>query len=81
MDTNMTELKISEMEQIAGGKGGSPTVLPRKEGYIVYQSASGETLGRIARKYNTTVNAIVAANTTIKNPDDITAGYWIYIPR
>ena len=81
METNMNELNLNEMKNISGGKGGSPTVLPRKDGYIVYQIASGDTLGRIARRYNTTVNAIVAANTTITNPNDITAGYWIYIPR
>ena len=78
---NETELNLQEMEEVTGGKGGSPKVLPKKDGYIVYQIAYGETLGRIAKRYGTTVQAIVNANTTIQNANDITAGYWIYIPR
>ena len=75
------ELKPAELEEVSGGNGGSPTVLPHKAGYIVYQIARGDNLTRIAKRYNTTVKAIDDANPTITNVNDITAGYWIYIPQ
>ena len=75
------ELNINELEGILGGKGGSKTKLPPKGGCIVYQIQSGDKLGVIARRYNTTVEAIQAANPgLIPNKNDITAGYYIYIP-
>ena len=75
------ELNLNEMEEAVGGKGGSRKVLPKKEGFIVYQIAAGDNLTNIAKKYKTTVKAIMAANATIKKSNDITAGYWIYIPQ
>ena len=75
------ELNLNEMEEAVGGKGGSKKVLPKKEGFVVYQIASGDTLIRIAKKYKTTVKDIMAVNPTIKKASDITAGYWIYIPQ
>lgn len=74
------ELNLNEMENAAGGKGGSASELPRKPGYIVYQIAANENLTKIASRYGTTVKAIVAANTTIDNPNFIRTNYWIYIP-
>ena len=74
------ELNLNEMDTVAGGRGGSPTVLPKKKGYIVYQIAGSDNLTKIARQYGTTVKAIVAANPTIDNPNFIRAGFWIYIP-
>ena len=75
------ELNVNEMAQISGGSGGSAGELPRKEGCIVYQVESGENLTKIAKWYNTTVQAIMAANVgIIKNANDITAGYYIYLP-
>ena len=35
---------------------------------------SGDTLGKIAKENNTTVNKILALNKTIKNPDKIGIG-------
>ena len=35
------ELNLDEMEQAAGGKGGSKKELPRKDGVIVYQIERG----------------------------------------
>jgi len=79
---NVNEVNLNELEEASGGKGGSKTVLPRKEGYICYQIASGDRLGTIAKWYNTTVAKIMAANVgIIKNENDITAGRYIYIPR
>ena len=77
---NTSELNMNEMENVNGGRGGSPTVLPRKEGFIVYQIAGDENLTKIAKWYGTTVRAIKNANPTIDNVNFIRAGYWIYIP-
>lgn len=79
---NMNELNLNELEEVSGGKGGSKTVLPRKDGFICYQIESGDTLGKIAKWYNTTVDKIMAANVgIIKDKNDISAGRYIYIPR
>ena len=78
---SINELNLNEMENVTGGKGGSPTELPKKEGYIVYQIAGNDNLTKIAKNYGTTVKAIVAANPTIDNPNFIRAGFWIYIPK
>ena len=78
---NMKELNLNELEEAVGGRGGSPTRLPEKEGLIVYQIQRGDTLGKLARRYHTTVQQIAAFNPTIRNVNDITAGYFIYIPE
>ena len=77
---NMNELNMNDMNSIVGGTGGSPHPLPDKSGCIVYRIARGDTLGKIARRYGTTAERIKAVNTTIHNLNDITAGYYIYIP-
>ena len=76
------ELNMDQMESVSGGRGGSPTKLPEKTGYIVYQIVGDDNLTKIAKKFNTTVNAIMKANpTTIDNKNFIRAGFWIYIPQ
>ena len=75
------ELNLNELEEVKGGFGGSPTKLPHKAGYIVYHIVKGDNLTRIAKNYGTTVKAIVACNPTITDKNDITAGFWIYIPE
>ena len=80
MDT-MKELNPNEMEQATGGTGGSKVPLPPKAGYYIYYIQRGDTLTRIAKRYGTTVEAIKAANSTIRNVNDITAGYYIYVPQ
>ncbi len=80
---NMMELNAEQMEDVAGGKvsyGGYAKKPTEKPGYVIYRIASGDNLGKIARKYKTTVAKIVAANPTITNPNRIMAGYYIYIP-
>ena len=74
------ELNLNEMEEVSGGKGGSPTELPAKSGYTVYRIVGSDNLTKIAKRYGTTVKAIKAANPTIDNPNFIRAGFWIYIP-
>ena len=77
----MNELRAEELEQVSGGTGGSRNPLPAKAGCIVYRIKKGDKLGVIARNHNTTCEAIKAVNSTIKNVNDITAGYYIYIPQ
>ena len=45
-----------------------------------YVVKSGDTLGAIASRHNTTVQAILAANPQIKNPNAISVGQQIKIP-
>ena len=78
---NMEELSLNEMEEVAGGMGGSPRRLPKREGFRLYRIVRGDTLGGIARAYNTTAEYLKSINPTIHNINDITAGYWIYVPR
>ena len=75
------EMNLNEMETVAGGTGGSKYPLPPKPGCIVYWIQRGDTLSKIAYRYGTTVNRIMAVNPTIHNANDITADYYIYIPQ
>lgn len=48
----------------------------------VYKVQAGDTLGKIAKKFNTTVSAIQIANRTlIKNVNDIKVGWVLNIPE
>lgn len=61
-----------------GGEGGGEeaTAVPAQI-YVVQQ---GDTLNSIARQFNTTVEAIVAAN-DIQNPDTLSVGVTLTIPQ
>ncbi|SJZ74760.1 DUF3794 and LysM peptidoglycan-binding domain-containing protein [Selenihalanaerobacter shriftii] len=48
--------------------------------YVVYVVQPGDTLYKIAKRYNTTVDAIVEAN-DIPNPDQIDVGQKLCIPK
>ena len=74
------ELNINEMENAAGGRGGSRTMLPDKRNCVVYRIHRGDTLSFLAQDNRTTVKKLLALNPSIKNPNDITAGYYIYLP-
>ncbi len=80
METNMNELNLSEMEEAAGGMGGSGKKLPGKKGFKVYQIQKGDTLIRIANRFGTTADYLKKINPTIKDKNDITAGFYIYVP-
>lgn len=75
------ELNVNEMEEVAGGRGGSPTELPRKKGFKVYRIEKGATMIRIAERNNCTVEYLMSINPTIKDKKDITAGYYMYVPE
>ena len=76
----MNELNLNEMEAVTGGTGGSPRQLPPRQGFFCYQIKRGDTLGRIARRYGTTENHLKSINPTIHDINDITAGFYIYVP-
>ena len=75
------ELNLNEMENAAGGNGGSPTPLLPKAGFDVYKIQGGDNLTRIAKKFNTTVDYLVAINPTITNKNFIRAQFYIYVPK
>jgi len=79
---NIRELEMNEMEAVTGGKneGGYMRRPPEKEGCFIYQVKPGETLGKIARSNNTTVQQIMAVNKELKNQNFIVARAFIYIP-
>ena len=76
------ELNMNEMEQVVGGKneGGYERKPGEKKGCTIYQIVSGDTLGKIARRNNTTVDNIMAINPELKNMNFIVAGCYIYLP-
>lgn len=59
---------------------GEPTNGQPDEEFITHTVQRGEWLSRIARQYNTTVSAILAANPGISNPNRISVGQQIRIP-
>jgi LysM repeat protein len=75
------ELNLNELEDVTGGKGGSPTKLPHVEGLMVYKIVHGDTLTKIAGRFHTTVKYLMSINPTIKNANDITAGFYMYVPE
>ena len=75
------ELNVNELEEVVGGKGGSRTKLPEKPGLLVYRIVHGDKLGMIARQFGTTVKVLMKLNPTITNENDITSGYYIYVPK
>ena len=74
------ELNLNEMEEVAGGRGGSSHMLPEKAGFKVYKIKSHDTLSKIAGRHGTTAEHLKSINSTIHNVNDITAGYYIYVP-
>lgn len=58
----------------------SPTPVPTPA-QVVHVVKSGDTLGAIAAKYGVTVDQILAANPSIKNPNKIAIGDEIVIPQ
>ena len=83
MENNTNELNLEQMENVSGGKneGGYMRRPPEKDGCWIYQIKPGETLGKIARSNNTTVQQIMAVNKELKNQNFIVARAFIYIPH
>ena len=75
------ELNLEELESMSGGTGGSTSHLPKKDGCKEYQIQTGNTLTRIANKFNTTVDYLMYINQgIITDKNDITAGRYMYVP-
>lgn len=75
------ELNVNELEEVTGGKGGSRRPLPHVDGLEVYKIARGDNLTKIARKKKATVAYLMQINPTITDKNDITAGYYMYVPE
>ena len=81
-----TELNLEQMEEVAGGAGkvragGLKDKPAEKAGYAIHKITASDTLIRIANKYGTTVEAIMACNPSIKDKRMIRTGYYIYVPK
>jgi LysM repeat protein len=63
----------------ASASPGEPTAVPSPTP-LTYKVVSGDTLTKIAKKFNVTVAEILAANPTIKNADTIQKDQVIVIP-
>lgn len=66
MAMNKVAMNDEEMDQVTGG-----SILP-------YSVQSGDTLAKIAKKYNVTLEQLIKWN-DIKNPDMITVGQQLKI--
>ena len=74
------EMNLNEMEEVVGGKGGYSYVPRPKAGCDVYQIRKGDNLTKIGRRYGVSADYLKSINPSISNINDITAGYWIYVP-
>lgn len=75
------EVNMNELEAVSGGAGGSSTPLPPKAGCQVYRIIGNDTLTRIAQRFNTTVDYLMAINKgIIDNKNFIRAGFYMYVP-
>ena len=75
--SNMNEMNLEQMEAVTGG---AYKPLTPKSGYAVYQIQKGDTLGRIAKMFNTTIAKIKNTNPKIVDINKIYAGDYLYIP-
>ena len=70
MSNEMNKMMENELENVSGGA---------YIGNNYYQVESGDTLGKIAARFHTSVNNLMALNPRITNPNLIYAGEVIRI--
>ena len=70
MMNEMKNMMDNELENISGGTA---------EGTLYHHVVTGDTLGKIAAKYGTTVKKLMALNPHIKNANLIYAGDYIRV--
>ncbi len=75
---NKEAMELNE-EQMDDVNGGAYKPLPYKPGFGQYVIQPGDTLIRIAKAFNTTVDALMSYNPQIKNRNLIRAGAYMYI--
>ncbi len=68
------ELKSSELNQVAGGKGeyAGPC--------FYYTVKKGDTLGKLAKRFGTTIDTLMYLNPIIKDKNLIRIGWKLLIP-
>jgi LysM repeat protein len=71
---------IYEGQRLVVPSGQGVPVPPPPTGGQVYYAQRGDTLRKIAAKFNTTVDAILKANPQISNPNVIYVGQAITVP-
>ncbi|MBR0267758.1 MAG: LysM peptidoglycan-binding domain-containing protein [Clostridia bacterium] len=77
----INEVNVNELEKAVGGRGGYRYPPEWIEGLEIYQIKRGDNLTKIARKYHTTWMHLQELNAdVIPNKNDITDGYYIYVP-
>ncbi len=75
------ELNLDEMAEVVGGKGGYSSRPDPMPGRGIYRIQRGDTLIGIAQMYHTTWQRLKEMNrSVIRDENDITAGYYIYVP-
>ena len=76
------QLDLNELDDVTGGKneGGYTRKPAARSGRSIYRVVHGDTLGKIARRYGTTVDKIMAVNPELKNNNFIVSGCYIYVP-
>jgi LysM repeat protein len=72
--TNSNSISVGQVIYLPGAR------ITLSNGKIVYVTKSGDTMGAIAREFNTTLTALVNANPQISNPNLIYTGQRINIP-
>ena len=72
-EENEFKLTDEELASISGGANG-------EQKYIRYTVLKGDTLTKLAYRFNTTIAAIMNLNPIITNPDLIRVGWVLTIP-
>jgi len=70
---NSTEIPVVDFSTVI-----APTLIP--QGSNLYVIEAGDTLYGIALQYGTTIEAIIAANPNLPNPDNLDVGQEIRLP-
>lgn len=78
--TNANVIYEGQRIKVYSGPATPPPNNPPPAGGQIYYAQRGDTLRKIAAKFNTTVNAILKANPRITNPNLIYVGQAITIP-
>jgi len=71
---NPVELSETELEKVSGGYS-------EDDFYYYHKVKRGDTLGKIASKYGSTVQRIMDENLFIRNPNLLQTGWTLKIPK